>query len=63
MVQPILKKFTALETVVQEFHFLFCNILDIFAPWPENGAQVDLPSTRYVDRADCDFLVILPCIT
>ena len=33
-VQPILKKFTVFETVIQGFNFLFCKLLDIFAPWP-----------------------------
>ena len=31
-VQRILKRFTVLETVIQGVHFLFCNLLDIFAP-------------------------------
>ena len=35
MVQPILKKFAVLETVIQELHFFFCNLLYIFGPWPE----------------------------
>ena len=30
--EPILKKFTVLEIVVQGLHFLMWNILDIFAP-------------------------------
>ena len=33
MVQLILKTFTDLK-LIQGLHFLFCNILDIFAPWP-----------------------------
>ena len=32
MVKLILKKLTVVETVIQGFHFLFCNQLDIFAP-------------------------------
>ena len=32
LVQPILKRFTVLETVIQGLHFFLCNILDIFAP-------------------------------
>ena len=31
-VQPILKMFTVLTTVIQWLRFLFCNLLDIFAP-------------------------------
>ena len=31
-VQPILKKFTVLETAIQGLHFHFCSLLDIFAP-------------------------------
>ena len=31
-VQPILKKFTVLETVIQGLHLLLCNLLDIFTP-------------------------------
>ena len=42
MVQPILKKFTALETAVQGLHFTFCTILDICAPWHRKWAQVGL---------------------
>ena len=34
MVQPILKKFTVLEIVIQVVHFLLCNLLDISATWP-----------------------------
>ena len=30
--EPILKKFTVLEIVIQWLHFLLCNLLDIFAP-------------------------------
>ena len=52
-VHPILKsgKFSFLETVIQGFHFLLCNLLDIFAPCSRKvGGQVDLPSsTQYVD--------------
>ena len=33
MVQPIRKRFTVLETVIQGLHFLLCNLLDVFAPW------------------------------
>ena len=32
VVQPILKGFTDLETVIQGLHFLLYNLLDIFAP-------------------------------
>ena len=36
--------------LIQGLHFAFCNLLDIFAPCPENGAQVGLPSsTRYTN--------------
>ena len=28
------KMFTVLETVIHGLHFLLCNLLDIFAPWP-----------------------------
>ena len=31
-VQPILKRFTVLESVIQGLHLLLCNLLDIFAP-------------------------------
>ena len=34
MFQPFLKMFTVWETVVQGLRLLFCNLLDIFAPWP-----------------------------
>ena len=51
MIQPVLKNFTVSETAIQAVHFLVCNILDTFAPWPRKIVdQVDLPSsTRYVD--------------
>ena len=32
MVQPILKEFTVLETVIQGLHVILCDLLDIFAP-------------------------------
>ena len=35
--------------IVQGLHSLLCTSLDIFAPWPRNGAQRDVPwSTRYI---------------
>ena len=50
IVQPILKMFTVFETVILGLHFLFCKLHDMCAPWPQMGAQVDLPSsTRYVE--------------
>ena len=33
-VQKISKRFKVLERVIQVLHLLFCNPLDIFAPWP-----------------------------
>ena len=41
------KRFKVLERVSQVLHFLFCNPLDIVAPWLRNGAQVDLPSSMH----------------
>ena len=32
IVQPMLKKFTVLKTVIQGLHFFMRNMLDIFAP-------------------------------
>ena len=64
-VQRILTEFTVLETVIEVLHFLFRNLLDIFAPWPRKmGTQVDLPSfTRYVDGWLRFSRYILLCIT
>ena len=34
-VQPILEKFTVLETVIQGLHIIFCNLLDILLLDPD----------------------------
>ena len=42
-VQPILKMFTVLETVIQVLHFFLCNLFDILAHYPRKiEAYVDL---------------------
>ena len=39
-VQPILKRFTILEIVIQGLHFSLCNLLDVFAPWPRKWGSI-----------------------
>ena len=58
MVKPILKKFTVLETVVQGLHFVFCNLLDIFAPWPRKWGS----SWPTVVFALHNWLILILCI-
>ena len=48
MVQPILNNFTVLETVIRGLHFVLCNLLDIFAPWPRKWSSSG--STKSTDR-------------
>ena len=38
MIQPILKSLQFWK-LIHLVHFLLCNLLDIFAPWPQNGGS------------------------
>jgi len=40
------KKCTVLESVIQGVHFLLCNVLDIFAPWPRKRGS-SRPTVRH----------------
>ena len=40
-VQPILKKFTVLDNVIQGLHLLFCNLLDILNHFVAAAADID----------------------
>ena len=52
--QPILKWFTGLETAIQVLHFLLCNLIDIFAPWPRKWGSSG-PSVVYALRQNSSF--------
>ena len=45
-VQPILKRFTVLESVIQALYFFLCKLLDIFATWPRKWGS-DGPTVVY----------------
>ena len=56
-VQPISKRFTVLEQVIQVLHLLLCNPLDSFASCPRNGAQVELPSSTHYANGNLRIII------
>ena len=64
MVQPILKRLTFFGTVIQAFHFSFSDPLDILVPLPQKcRLKWTYRRLRVTYKTQCDFHVILLCIT
>ena len=65
-VEPILKRFTVLETVIQVLHFLFCNLLRRFCSlpteWGSSGSAVVYALRRWLSAIFSLYFFSMHCI-